>query len=66
MKYASKNYPLQNINDNLYQVHAEYKIDKVKDVQGLKEYLECETVFKFKQTDTYLFCNKVSEAEIVE
>lgn len=65
MRYSKKNYPLRNINDDLYQVVAEFHVDKVKDVQGLKTYLQCDSVFKFKQTESYLFCIKIEEAQII-
>ena len=66
MKYIKNHRPLRSINENLYQIYAEYPIDKVKDAQGLKEWLGCETTFKSNQNGTYIFCSKIEEAQIVE
>ena len=66
MRYLKNNRPLRSINDTLYQIYAEYPIDRVKDVQGLKEWLGCENTFKSNQNGTYIFCSKVHEAQIVE
>jgi hypothetical protein len=66
MRYIKNNRPIRSINENLYQIYAEYPIDRIKDVQGLKEWLGCETTFKSNQNGTYIFCSKIEEAQIVE
>jgi hypothetical protein len=66
MRYSKKNRTLRSINDILYQIYAEYPIDRVKDVQGLKQWLGCENAFKHNQSGTYIFCSKIEEAQIVE
>jgi hypothetical protein len=66
MRYIKNHRPIRSIDENLYQIYAEYPIDKVKDAQGLKEWLGCETTFKSNQNGTYIFCSKIEEAQIVE
>ena len=66
MKYPTYKQPIQKINEDLYLIVAEYPIDRIKDSQEVKKWLECETVFKSNKTNTYLFCNKIQEAEIIE
>jgi len=66
MRYSKNNRTLRSINDILYQIYAEYPIDRVKDVQGLKEWLGCENTFKHNQSGNYIFCSKIEEAQIVE
>lgn len=66
MKYPTYKQPIQKINEELYLIVAEYPIDRIKDSQEVKKWLECETVFRSNQTNTYLFCNKIQEAEIIE
>ena len=65
MRYSSFNYPIQRINDKLYQVIAEYRIDSVKDVNGIKEWLDCDSAFKNNNTATYLFCRTIEDVEPV-
>lgn len=65
MRHPSYKRPIQSINDNLYQIHAEYSIDRVKDTQGLKDWLGCDVAFKSNQNGTYIFCKKIEEANIV-
>ncbi len=66
MRYIKNNRPIRSINETLYQIYAEYQIDRVKDVQGIKEWLGCETAFKHNQSGTYIFCSKIEEAQILE
>jgi len=63
MRYSSFNYPIQRINDKLYQVIAEYSFEVVKDVNGIKEWLECDVAFKSNHTNTYLFCRTIEDIE---
>jgi hypothetical protein len=65
MRYPQYKIPIQKINDSLYQIIAEYPIDRVKDVQGLKDWLGCDVAFKSNQNGTYIFCKKIEEANIV-
>lgn len=61
MRYSSFNYPIRRINDKLYQVIAEYSFEVVKDVNSIKEWLECDVAFKSNQTNTYLFCRTIED-----
>jgi hypothetical protein len=63
MRYSSFNYPIQRINDKLYQVIAEYPLDSVRDVNGIKEWLECDVAFKSNHTNSYLFCRTIEDIE---
>ncbi len=63
MRYSSFNYPIQRINDKLYQVIAEYSFEVVKDVNGIKEWLECDVAFKSNHTSSYLFCRTIEDIE---
>lgn len=66
MKYFNFKYPLQIINDKWYHIVAQYNIDNVKDSQGLKDFLNCDVVFKQSNTNTYLFCREVPEVEFYD
>lgn len=63
MRYSSFKYPIQRINDKLYQVIAEYSFEVVKDVNSIKEWLECDVAFKSNHTNTYLFCRTIEDIE---
>jgi len=63
MRHPSYRLPIQKINDNLYQIIAEYPIDRVKDSQGLKEWLKCDTIFRSNHTGLYLFCRIIPEVK---
>lgn len=63
MRYNSFNLPLQRINDKLYQLVAEYRIESVKDVNVIKEWLNCDVAFKNNNTATYLFCRTIEDVE---
>lgn len=65
MHYSSIPYPIQKINDKLYQVLAEYATERVPDVAPIKEWLRCDVAFRTKN-NTYIFCRTIEEAEIVE
>ena len=63
MRHSSFNLPIQRINDKLYQVIAEYSFDVVRDVNGIKEWLNCDVAFKSNHTNTYLFCRNIEDIE---
>jgi hypothetical protein len=63
MRYSSFNYPIQRINDKLYQVIAEYRFESVLDVNGIKEWLNCDVAFKSNHTSSYLFCRTIEDIE---
>jgi len=65
MRNSGIPFPIQKINDNLYQVVAEYPIERVPDVATIKEWLNCDCAFRTKNA-TYIFCRTIEEAEIVE
>ena len=65
MRFPSYKQPIQRINDDLYLIVAEYPIDKVRDAVGIKHWLGCDNAFKSNQTGSYLFCNKIEEAKII-
>lgn len=65
MRYPQYKIPIQKINDSLYQIIAEYPIDRVKDVQSIKEWLKCDTTFRNNQTGLYMFCRKIEEVEVL-
>lgn len=64
--YVNKFKPIQKINEKLYLISAEVEIVKVQSVQDVKNYLGCDTAFKNNRTGTYIFCNEIEEAEIIE
>jgi hypothetical protein len=66
MRYPTGKYPIEKINNNLYQVLEEWPIEKIKDPQGVREWLRCDSAFKHNQRGVYLFCNKIEEAQIIE
>jgi hypothetical protein len=53
--------PIQEINNNLYLVHAEYPIDRINDNNLVKDWLGVGQVFKFHRDGTYLFCELIEE-----
>lgn len=63
MRYNSFNFPIQRINDKLYQVVAEYSFEVVKDVNGIKDWLKCDVAFRSNKTNTYLFCRTIEDIE---
>jgi len=65
MRYSGIPFPIQKINDKLYQVVAEYPTERVPDVAPIKEWLNCDVAFRTKN-NTYIFCRTIDEAEIVE
>ena len=65
MRNSGIPFPIQKINDNLYQVVAEYPTERIPDVAPIKEWLNCYYAFRTKNA-TYIFCRTIEEAEIVE
>lgn len=51
-------------DDSLVEVIKKYSTERIKDVNGLKEMLDCNVVLRKNET-TY-FCRKMDEAEIIE
>ena len=51
-------------DDSLVEVIRKYSTERIKDVNGLKELLDCNVVLRKNET-TY-FCRKIDEAEILE
>ena len=51
-------------DDSLVEVIKKYSTERVKDVNGLKDLLDCNVVLRKNET-TY-FCRKMDEAEILE
>ena len=64
-RYPHKCGPIEYINNTPYQIVARYPITEVKDAQGIKEWLRCDTVFKANRLNLFIFCNQIKEAEIV-
>jgi len=65
MRNSGIPFPIQKINDKLYQVVAEYPTERVSEVTPIKEWLNCDVTFRTKNA-TYIFCRTIEEAEIVE
>ena len=65
MRYPSYKRPIERINDRLYIIYAIYPIDRVRDVNGIKEWLGCDTAFKIKKKGQYWFCEEIEEAQII-
>ena len=51
-------------DDSLVEVIKKYSTERVKDVNGLKDLLDCNVVLRKNET-TY-FCRKIDEVEILE
>jgi len=64
MRYSGLKYPLQKIQDDLYEVIAEYPIQRIKDTHPIREWLECDSVFKVNKNGNYIFCRKIEEASL--
>ena len=63
MRYSGLPYPLQKINNDLYEVIAEYPIINIKDPKPIKEWLGCDSVFKVNSKGNYIFCRLVEEPD---
>ena len=63
MRFPFYRRPIENINGSLYIVHAEYPYDKVKDIQGVKQWLGVDTAFKSNRDGTYIFCEEIKEID---
>jgi hypothetical protein len=66
MLYKQRNQPIQYINGNPYLIHGIWKLHQVTDVNSLKRYLGCTTVFKNDKEGVFYFCNEIEEAQIVD
>lgn len=51
-------------DDSLVEVIEKYPTERIKDINGLKDLLDCNVVLRKNET-TY-FCRKMDEAEILE
>jgi hypothetical protein len=58
--------PIQRINNDLYLISAEIPITEVINIQDIKEYLGCSIAFRSNKTGTYIFCDEIEEATILE
>jgi|TARA_B100000902_G_C27038365_1_gene778078 hypothetical protein len=65
-RYPHQCGPIEYINNTPYQIVARYSITEVKDAQGIKKWLGCDTVFKANRLNLFIFCNQIEEAEIVK
>jgi hypothetical protein len=65
MRYPSYKRPIEYINNKAYLIHAIYPIDRVKDANGIKEWLGVDTAFKSNRNGTYIFCEEIEEANIL-
>lgn len=66
MRYPSGKEPIQRINEDLYLIIAQWPMERVRDVQAVKEWLNCEYAFKTNNPPNYIFCRKIEEAQIIE
>jgi len=53
-----------NWDNSIVEVIKKYSTERIKDVNGLKDLLDCNVVLRKNET-TY-FCRKIDEAEIIE
>ena len=60
-RYPHQCGPIEYINGEAYQIVARYPITEVKDAQGIKEWLDCDTVFKSNRQNIFIFCNQIQE-----
>jgi hypothetical protein len=63
-KYTLTNPLFKRINNKLFQVIAEAPINIFNDVNGYRDYLKCDVVFKENKTEKYIFCREIEEAII--
>jgi hypothetical protein len=63
MIHSGPYYPIQKINDKLYQIVAEFAIERVVDAPAIKEWLNCDVAFKSIKTNSYLFCRTIEDIE---
>jgi hypothetical protein len=66
MRYPFNRRPLREINGSLYEVIADYPIDKVVNASEIKKWLNCDTAFRVGHEGIYMFCVKIEEAQIIE
>jgi hypothetical protein len=58
-------YPRQKIGDDLYEIIAQYPVDKIKDSELVGQWLNVEHIFKSNKTGVYIFCNKIKDLLII-
>lgn len=64
--YVRRHRPIKYINGNPYLIHGIWEIHRIKDVNILKNYLGCDTVFKNDKEGIFYFCNQIEDAEIID
>lgn len=62
-RFPKRKQPIQEINGNLYIVHAEYPEDRIKNAQLIKEWLGVTHAFRVNQNGTMIFCELIEEPE---
>lgn len=62
-RFVTNKRPIVEINKNLYIVHAEYPMNKIKDTNLVRDWLGVEHVFKSHRDGTYIFCELIEEPE---
>jgi hypothetical protein len=60
-RYPNNCGPIEYINNTPYQIVARYPITDVKDPTLIKDWLECDTVFKSNRQNLFIFCNQIEE-----
>lgn len=62
-RFINKGYPLEVINDKMYEILAEYPIERVLNAVLIKEWLGADTAFKVNRRGLYIFCREVHDVE---
>ena len=62
-RFVKKTYPLEIINDTMYEIIAEYPIVNVLNASAIKKWLGVDAAFKVNRTGSYIFCNEVQDIE---
>jgi len=55
--------PIQEINGKLYVIHAEYPDERIKNINGVREWLGVSNAFRSHKTNTVLFCEEIQDVE---
>jgi hypothetical protein len=63
MRFPSNRRPIQEINGDLFIVHAEYPESRVKDITLIKSWLGVDSAFVSHRNNTILFCEKIIEVK---
>lgn len=62
-RFINKGYPLEIINNIMYEILAEYPIERVLNINLIKEWLSADTAFKVNRRGVYIFCREVQDVE---